>query len=81
MCTAITLQTKDFYFGRTLDYERSFGAEVVLPHRHFPLPFREQAAPQNKKNAQISTVKMFMYTKIEKLQNKHFTNATTIGTL
>ena len=44
-------------------------------------PFREQAAPQNKKNAQISTVKMFMYTKIEKLQNKHFTNATTIGTI
>ena len=25
MCTAATYQTKDFYFGRTLDYEFSYG--------------------------------------------------------
>ena len=26
MCTAATYQTKDFYFGRNLDYEFSYGA-------------------------------------------------------
>ena len=29
MCTAATYQTKDFYFGRTLDYEFSYGDEIV----------------------------------------------------
>ncbi|MBE6951306.1 MAG: choloylglycine hydrolase family protein [Ruminococcaceae bacterium] len=42
MCTAITFGKDDFYFGRTLDYERSFGEEVVITPRAFPLPFREQ---------------------------------------
>ena len=27
MCTATTYKTKDFYFGRTLDYEFSYGDE------------------------------------------------------
>ena len=40
MCTAISFSAGDFYFGRTLDYERSFGEEVVLSPRNFPLPFR-----------------------------------------
>ena len=30
MCTAATYQTKDFYFGRTLDYEFSYGDEVAI---------------------------------------------------
>ena len=38
MCTAITFQTKDFYFGRTLDYEFSYSEEVVLTPRKMPLP-------------------------------------------
>lgn len=29
MCTAISYKAKDFYFGRTLDYESSYGEEVV----------------------------------------------------
>ena len=29
MCTAATYQTKDFYFGRTLDYEFSYGGLLV----------------------------------------------------
>ncbi len=41
MCTAITFHDNDFYFGRTLDYARSFGEEVVITPRSFPLPFRE----------------------------------------
>lgn len=40
MCTAITYKTKDFYFGRTLDYEFSYGEAVTVTPRNFPLPFR-----------------------------------------
>ena len=39
MCTAATYQTKDFYFGRTLDYEFSYGDEIVVTPRRFPLDF------------------------------------------
>jgi choloylglycine hydrolase len=45
MCTAITFESEDFFFGRTLDYERSFGEEVVLTPRLFPLPFRHVPDP------------------------------------
>lgn len=41
MCTAITFENNGFYFGRTLDYECSFGEEVVLAPRNLPLPFRQ----------------------------------------
>ena len=30
MCTAATYQPRDFYMGRTLDYEFSYGEEVVV---------------------------------------------------
>lgn len=40
MCTAITYRTKDFYFGRTLDYEHGWGEEVTIMPRNFPLLFR-----------------------------------------
>lgn len=40
MCTAATYKTKDFYFGRTLDYEFSYGEEVVIMPRRYPLSFR-----------------------------------------
>lgn len=40
MCTAATYKTKDFYFGRTLDYEFSYGDEVTVTPRNFPLNFR-----------------------------------------
>lgn len=42
MCTAATYQTKDFYFGRTLDYEFSYGDEVTITPRSYPFRFREQ---------------------------------------
>lgn len=47
MCTAATYQTKDFYFGRTLDYDFSYGEEVVITPRHFPLVFRFQDPMEN----------------------------------
>lgn len=40
MCTAATYQTKDFYFGRTLDYDFSFGEEVTVTPRSYPFRFR-----------------------------------------
>ena len=33
MCTAATYKTKDFYFGRTLDYEFSYGDQIVITPR------------------------------------------------
>ena len=41
MCTAISYWNKTHYFGRTLDYEHSFGEEIVFTPRNFPLPFRQ----------------------------------------
>lgn len=40
MCTAATYQTRDFYFGRTLDYEFSYGEEIVITPRSYPFSFR-----------------------------------------
>lgn len=39
MCTAATYKTDDFYFGRTLDYECSYGEEIVIMPRNFRLQF------------------------------------------
>ena len=40
MCTAITYQTKQLYFGRTLDYECSYGEQVTVTPRNYPFDFR-----------------------------------------
>ena len=40
MCTAATYKTKDFYFGRTLDYEFSYGDEVTVTPRNYSFKFR-----------------------------------------
>lgn len=47
MCTAATYKTKDFYFGRTLDYEFSYGDEVVVVPRNFPFEYLEQKEQTN----------------------------------
>ncbi len=41
MCTAVTYREKDVYFGRTLDYDFSYGEEVVITPRNYVLSFRE----------------------------------------
>ena len=46
MCTAATYQTKDFYFGRNLDYEFPYGEEVCIVPRSFPIPLRHLPALQ-----------------------------------
>lgn len=40
MCTAIAYKTQDFYFGRTLDYEMSFGEEIAIVPQNYTLHFR-----------------------------------------
>ena len=47
MCTAVTYKTKDFYFGRTLDYEFSYGDEVVITPRNYCFHFLEQSNINN----------------------------------
>ena len=42
MCTAATYKTKDFYFGRTLDYEFSYGDEVTVTPRNYSFKFRHR---------------------------------------
>lgn len=39
MCTAVYFNSR--YFGRTLDYPKSYGEEVVFTPRNFPLSFRQ----------------------------------------
>ncbi len=40
MCTAVSFKTKDFYFGRTLDFEFLYPCEVTFTPRNFPFDFR-----------------------------------------
>ena len=40
MCTAAAYRTKDFYFGRTLDYESSYGEEITVTPRNYPFRFK-----------------------------------------
>ena len=47
MCTAATYQTKDFYFGRTLDYEFSYGDEIVITPRNYQFDFRHRESLQS----------------------------------
>ena len=47
MCTAATYKTKDFYFGRTLDYEFSYGDEITITPRNYEIKLRHQKAIKN----------------------------------
>lgn len=40
MCTCMTYNNGDFYFGRNLDLDCSFGETVLITPRNFPLDFR-----------------------------------------
>ncbi len=45
MCTAVTYKTKDHYFGRSLDLDRSYQETVTIMPRNFPLKFRQVKGP------------------------------------
>lgn len=40
MCTAIGFKTKCFYFGRTLDYDSSYGESIAFTPRNFAFNFQ-----------------------------------------
>ena len=40
MCTALSLAAGGHFFGRNLDVERSYGEQVIVTPRRFPLSFR-----------------------------------------
>lgn len=41
MCTAVTYQTRDHYFGRNLDLEYFYHEEVTITPRNYPFHFRK----------------------------------------
>jgi penicillin V acylase-like amidase (Ntn superfamily) len=47
MCTAAVYKTKDFYFGRTLDYDCSYGEEVTITPRNFCFRFKNEGIISN----------------------------------
>lgn len=47
MCTAITFKAKDFYFGRNLDMECSYGETVCVTPRNYPFIFRNGTVYKN----------------------------------
>lgn len=47
MCTAAAYKTKDFYFGRSLDYEFSYGDSIVVTPRSYSFSFRNGEVMRN----------------------------------
>ena len=47
MCTAINYKTKDMYFGRTLDYEFSYGEKITIVPRNYNFNFKYQGNNNN----------------------------------
>ena len=52
MCTAVTYNSGDHYFGRNLDLDYSYSESVAVTPRNYPFTFRK-AAPLNKHYAMI----------------------------
>ncbi len=44
MCTAVVYKTRDLYFGRTLDYDFTYGEEVTVMPRNMPVRFHTMGA-------------------------------------
>ena len=40
MCTCMTFKTKDYYFGRNLDLESTFGEKVIITPRNYEFTLR-----------------------------------------
>lgn len=46
MCTAVCFKDEGLYFGRTLDYETSYGEEIVILPRNAKLDFFYEGTPE-----------------------------------
>jgi choloylglycine hydrolase len=44
MCTGLSFTNKGYYFGRNLDYERSYNETVAITPRNFPITLRKLPA-------------------------------------
>lgn len=66
MCTAITFKTKNFYFGRNLDLDRSYGEEVVITPRNYQFALRNGLVINNH-YAMIGTAFVLMKTIVYRL--------------
>ena len=42
MCTCFTFKNGDFYFGRNMDLEYTFGEKIVITPRNYPFAFRRE---------------------------------------
>jgi len=47
MCTAASFKNENTYFGRTLDYEFSYGEKVTITPRNYPFEFRHLGLNNN----------------------------------
>ena len=47
MCTAVTYNTKDHYFGRNLDLEYSYNETVTITPRNYEFNFRKVNSIKN----------------------------------
>lgn len=47
MCTAASFKNENAYFGRTLDYEFSYGEKVTITPRNYPFEFRHLGLNNN----------------------------------
>lgn len=47
MCTAASFKNKNTYFGRTLDYDFSYGEKVTITPRNYPFEFRHLGLNNN----------------------------------
>ena len=47
MCTALTLKTDDFYFGRNFDWEFSYGESVTVAPRRYAFEFSDSSVCDN----------------------------------
>lgn len=54
MCTCIAMRKKQFLFGRNMDIDYSFGEQVIITPRNFPLTFK-RTEPLDKHYAVIGT--------------------------
>ncbi|MBQ8841418.1 MAG: choloylglycine hydrolase [Ruminiclostridium sp.] len=46
MCTSISMNNGNFYFGRNMDIDYSFGERVIIMPRSFPISFKKVQAPE-----------------------------------
>lgn len=50
MCTAITLNGNNNYFGRNLDLDFSYGEQVIITPAEYEFKFRKEKAIKNHKS-------------------------------